>query len=281
VPIGALTLNKEASMKTIFLTILLSISSLFANDFALKSVSIRNANFQFEDDQGEISSDTFEANLQGMSLRMANGMIGLGLNETGFDITYQDIIGSFDLEDQSLFKNLGLVDLSGLQLDLVTGEKIHFNVANLGIEIGDGMQELDDVRLLCQRSNRKMNLDLILPCLEDGAMSIKKIILAKESEDTVTKAVTNENMSIGSLDNFYIKIDNKSFKAQLYTTIVFRLKVSLEGSLNFNQSTNEFSLTLDKAKAGWFSVRGKVMEAIKDAGFEGMRVEGNTVYFKL
>ena len=268
-------------MKKIFLTILVGISSTFASEFTLKDLKIRNANFSFQNKQGSISSDIFEATLTGMKLKMANGEIGLGLNENAFDITYQDIIGSFNLEDQSLFNNLGLIDLSGLQLDLETGNKFQFNVASFGIEIGDGMQELVDFRLHCKKSNKKINLDLILPCLEDGAASIKTINLAKESEDTVTKAVSNKNLSVGSLDNFYIKIDNKSFKAQLYTTIVFRLKVTLEGSVDYNEAKNEFSLTISKAKAGWFSVTGRVIDAIKDAGFKGMRVEGNTIYFKL
>lgn len=268
-------------MKSIFLTVLLFSFPLAASDYALEGLSIRNASFQYNTNSGQLTADTAIAKLKGMELQMVDGQIDLSQNERGFDISYQNVLGTFEIEDESLFNTMGMIDLQGLSLDLETQQKIHFNIANFAVEVGDGMQELVDVRMLCQRGARKMLDSLILPCLEDGSMSIKSINLAASSEDTVSKAVGGRNSSVGSLDNFYIKITNKKFTAQLYTTIIIRLKVSLEGSLDYIESKNEFKLQVTKAKAGWFNVKSRLLDAIKDAGLEGLRVEGDSIYFSL
>ncbi|MCP4914856.1 MAG: hypothetical protein GY909_17185 [Oligoflexia bacterium] len=270
--------------KLIMLFALLLNFQVMALEF--ERVDIDNLNLSFDGRSGS-------ANLTAGHYKTSKFAFALGASEAYMakesnllHLQYQSLDFHLDLEQGGLLDSLGKVDVDGLSLELIPGQKLALFSNRISAEIGDGVQDFNNISVECaNRSRSQLYTDYLLPCLTLGRVTLPELKLDSLSSFTVAKALETEEensvQGIDKIENIKLNIINNRYMLTFKAKFIFKLKITASGGANFNSETSELTLSLEKAKAGIFSVRSKILKEIKKAKIKNVRVEGRNIIIKL
>ena len=97
----------------------------------------------------------------------------------------------------------------------------------------------------------------------------------------MAKVLNQKMSSIDSIENLKLYIFDGSFQMQFKVKYLFNWTVKSNGTIKFDEDKKLISIYLQKAKVGIISLKGKILDQIRDANLESVRVEGSMIYIQL
>lgn len=190
-------------------------------------------------------------------------------------------------------ESLGFIDLKDFSFFYREGHRLAFHTYHLHLEIGDGIQQLEKMQWDCQAKTGQSFWAAI--CLESLQAKISKIEIAEQSSKSVEGLVnfivqeqglssqlsTQMNKSPQKIENIFIKILAGETYIQLQAKYLFNWTLKVEGQTTLSEKQDKIILRVNKAKVGFISVRGKVLEMIEKAGLKNVQRQGNEIHFYL
>lgn len=253
-------------------------------------VDIDNLNLSFDGRSGS-------ANLEAGHYKTSKFTFAIGASEAYMakesnllHLQYQSLDFHLDLEQGGVLDSIGKVDVDGLSLELVPGQKLALRSNRISAEIGDGIQDFNNIVVECaNRTRSSLYTDYLLPCLTLGRVSLPELKLDSLSSKTVANALETEETleaqnsvkGIDKIENIKLNIINNRYMLTFKAKFIIKLKITAGGAAHFNSETSELTMSLEKAKAGIFSVRSKILKEIKKANIKNVRVEGRNIIIKL
>lgn len=260
-----------------------------ANTFALnfEKVDVNHLNFNFDGTSGVANLTAGHYETSKFSFSTGNSEALVAKEGNLFNVQYHNLDFHLNLESGGLLDSLGTVDVQNLSIELIPNKKLAVYVDKFSAEIGEGVQDFNHVEIECaQRSRSSLYTDYLLPCLSLGRIKLPLLNLDSKSSMTVAKAIETEDVQgtlgiLKNLKNIRVNIIENRYMITFVAKFIINLKANASGAANFNQETNELTLSLEKAKAGIFSIRSKVLKEISKANIKNVRVEGRNIIIKL
>ena len=252
---------------------------LIHSAFALETLSLSNLKGSYEKDRGDFSAEIVDVNFDNMGVNLTDSLLSIEKSETQFILKQENITFKYGYEKDTFLDTVGLFQVEHLSVDLKKSQALKVDLRNIAVEIGDGVQSLPHLSLNCKKTS-KFLAEFALPCLELGYLSIKEVLLDSKSTDTVTKALTSGDMGIAALDkleNIELAIMNGRYTLSLKTKFIFNIKVKATGSMRFDEKNQQLIIKLEKAKAGFFSVKKRLLKEIREADFKAVKVNGDVI----
>lgn len=185
---------------------------------------------------------------------------------------------------------LGMIDLKDFSFFYREGSRLAFHTYHLHLEVGEGIQQLLKMQWDCQAKSVQDHWAKI--CTENLVASVKEVQLAQESEKTLqplaefvfSELHPRENISKSfskapkKIENIFIKVLGGHTAIQLQARYLFNWTLKMEGVSRVTEQNDRLVFRLDKAKVGFLSVRGKVLELIEGAGLKNVQRHGNEIH---
>lgn len=190
-------------------------------------------------------------------------------------------------------ESLGFIDLKDFSFFYREGLRLAFHTYHLHLEIGDGIQQVEKMQWDCQAKTAHAFWPMV--CLESLQAQIKQVRIAEQSSKSVEgfveflmqkQGLTNQTYtqflnSPKKIENIFIKILAGETFIQLQAKYLFNWTLKVEGQTTLNEKQDKIVLHVTKAKVGFISVRGKVLEMIEKAGLKNVKRQGNEIHFYL
>lgn len=185
---------------------------------------------------------------------------------------------------------LGMMDLKDFSFFYREGSRLAFHTYHLHLEVGEGIQQLLKMQWDCQAKTVQDHWAKI--CAESLVASIKEVQLAQESEKTLRPLAqfifseyhAGDSLAASSskapkkIENIFIKILQGQTAISLQARYLFNWTLKMEGVSRVTEQNDRLVFRLDKAKVGFLSVRGKVLELIENAGLKNVQRHGNEIH---
>lgn len=259
--------------------------SIFGIEF--KKVEMNDLNFSFKDQQGEARFNSAFYQTDKFSFGMGQSEILLQRNENRLSLYHGDLEFTLNLTTDGMINSINEIHLQNIDFEILPNELFNLNLTRVYAHIGNGMQEFNNIAIECHiKNSRNKNeyISYLLPCFENGFVSIPRLNLDQLSQFTVTNALNpedNTTESLKDLKDIKLIIKDKKFLLSLKTKIVFNFTVKAEGYARYIKDESSIHLKLEKAKAGIFSVKSKILKEIKEANLKNVKVIGDNIIIQI
>lgn len=263
--------------------LVLSSGRLWAN---LEQFQMVNGNTQIVNFDGQVHAQKLQIETSSLSFE-SNGFEGyVETVEQTIHFQQHDQLISFKNFDQarwSFLRELRMVDSN------VLWEKDHYinlSIPYLGVTLGDRYQYIEQLQAQCASNGNRSRLSAFLgPCLENAFLSTPRIDLDQLSLELVNEVFSDHGLQSlqqgpqpqflgGDLRNVELVIKDGSYALNAQTRILFNVRLRLEGGVYYNQETNQLFISINRARAGIFSVKSRLLRSLRD---KGVPLSGDTI----
>ena len=257
---------------------------------AIDSLRLEGFELDYNETKGGLSGDSLEVEHKEFNFSISEQSLELIKENDRFHIITEKAKFNFPIQKESLLNTSTLVKLHNLNLDTQKGKYLAGGFSEGSFLMGAGVQKLHYLQISCQAFDDREEEDLldsfIEPCLDHGSLKLGQFSLAKGSQRTFASAVSNRAINFDSVvpskfKNFRLSVAAGKFYMQLSTKVFVNLTLKMSGYLSYQKDENKLTLTVRSAKAGWFSIRSKVLKALRDAKFENVKVHQNKIIIQL
>lgn len=255
-----LTHSAHANLQGIYLSDLQLAVDNFEGEMSAES-------FQLSHTGADLEFDQFEAFLEKesestLSLSQSNGKVSLK---------------NFQFQQYQFLSKLEM--LNG-HLDWVDQRKflIRFDYGSVGVN--QRSQELEKLYLSCQALQEKSQKPwLFAICLESAKLTIPKLELDQLSAETLSKSLSrSSNSDSRVITEVDLRVHQNNFQLLGRTKILFNVRLTINGNIQYNSETNQLLIRFNQVKAGIFSVKSRFL---KELASEGLRLTGDTLVISL
>ncbi|PIP90494.1 MAG: hypothetical protein COW01_10340 [Bdellovibrionales bacterium CG12_big_fil_rev_8_21_14_0_65_38_15] len=130
--------------------------------------------------------------------------------------------------------------------------------------------------------------ELIESCLNgDGSVSLSKLVyqsaLRSDQLSSIIRAIVKALELSGrgddtTVESLQLNISNNKFKGSVKVNVGVSATVKFEGLVQYSKAEKKTSIRLDKAKASFLDVRGKIFDELEEAQSETFIVERPWIY---
>jgi hypothetical protein len=275
---------KDAHMKCwiVALGVLSTISS--AHAIELGRLSAENFSLHFSSGQGAVSADSVSFYQNRWGLKLTTPTIDLARDEERFHASYEGLDTALDLSLSPMLASISQLNVSIGQLDLTPSERIEAQFERLSFEMGEGEQNFDGVRLSCRRTEQKNRSDDALtwvsPCFDLGLLKIPVLKVAEKSAATLTRALSataEKGMNFNQVKDITLMQSGGRFTLSLEAKYIFNWTVKASGQSFVDEKNRKMVFVLEKAKAGIFSVKSKILKELGKADIKNITVDGDRI----
>lgn len=271
--------------KLLFACSLLLMTNVFALEFEKVDADQLNLNFDGTSGVANITAGHYQTSKFNFSTGNSEALLAKEANL--LNIQYQNLDFNLKLESGGMLDSIGKVDVQNLSIELVPSKKLSLFVDRFSAEIGDGIQEFNHVEIECaQKSRSNVYTDYLLPCLSLGRMKLPRLDLDSVSSMTVAKAIETEEVQgtlglLSKIEDIKVNIIENRYMITFKAKFIININALASGAVTFNSETSELVLSLEKAKAGIFSIRSKILKEIQKANIKNVKVKGRNIIIKL
>lgn len=266
----------------ILFTLMLT-QTIYAQSF--KGLNLQNFNLNYTNEEGRLLFDL---------LSLSFGSVETQLQQYDFDI--RQVEGSLLLEkndtlikvsdiQNSFIKDIAALRIESGALTYEAGSLLLADFFKASFALGDGSPLIEKVKLSCRSSSKSSDQidDIILPCFERGLLSSNKIIIDQNSRKTVASALAlfNRGLEIKELNNVMLTINNNSLSLTFKAKIGINVNVKIKGDALYNAESNLITLVVESAKAGILDIKSRLLDEVKKANIQNLRVEGERIFIQL
>ncbi len=284
-------------VKTLFLLLLLTLTNTLYGSSEL--LNIKNLSVQYDGKIGSANFTDLAVKTHFLEFQASQYYFDIEKKEDSISILWPDNKLTLKTVEGDLLSNLGIVQLEGLNLEIIKNDQFSLSLEKAIFEIGNGLQEIKKLDLKCKSgSNRNGDIfSFLLPCLKYSVFYMPKIILPKEAQGSVAKAFDIESFNLlykekghrvsekglipNELKNVLINISNNRFSLKAKIKILFNLKVKGQGTIHFHQQSSEVEVKLKKIKIGIIGIKKAVLKAIRESNLSNVRVVGESIFIKV
>jgi len=259
----------------------LLLTLLSFNSFAIGEVLLENLTVDLNSNGGEIQGDNFYVSAYPYQFVQDTPNVVITKEENKYQVTLgQDTTFNYYALEDSIVDNFGEFYTEGMDLYFLTKKRLSLKISGLKMNVGSGTQNIPAMTLDCRELSGSSVKQFTIPCLQQANINIPLLNLDSISQQGV-KSALNTNKSLNTLENISINISNGHANIQLKTKIVFNVTVKMSGPVQYNPESGNLRFTLQKAKAGFFSVKRTLLKTIASMDSSTVNVDGDHIYIKI
>lgn len=260
---------------------LLSFTIVFPS-MAINSIHIERLNGSLNEsgNAGAFHYDSLTYEGQSLKISSSHSQIETSFYEGIFTGLHHDLELNYSFGQESALAGIENISTSGINLNYDKNKNLNFTTSGIEIKHTGGSQYLPELSLKCRNNQKSIINDLSFLCLSLAELKIPQLQFDALSGKSVAKAL-RQTKALDKLENIKLYIFNHQFQMQFKAKFVFNWTVKSEGSIDFDEEKKLLSIHLTKAKVGLISLKGKILDQIKNAHLESIRVEGSMIYIQL
>ncbi len=249
---------------------------------AIDSIYIEhlNGSLNEQDHSGSFNYDVLSYKGQSLKLSSSQSQIETSFYQGIFTSRHQDIELNYRFGEESALAGIQNISTSELNLSYDKNQSLTFETSGIEIKHTGGTQYLPQVSLKCRNNQKSIVSDIAFQCLSLAELKVPELQFDALSGKSMAKALS-QNKALDKLENIKLYIFDHSFQMQFKAKFVFNWTVKSEGTIDFDEEKKLVSIYLRKAKVGIISLKGKILDEIRDANLESVRVDGNMIYIQL
>ena len=118
-------------------------------------------------------------------------------------------------------------------------------------------------------------------CFENATFMLSNFWSNSKDLTFINRIGNNEKQQSLTMESVNFKVLNNSFSGSLKIKASVNAKIKLNGGVSYDETTNVVAIRIDKAKAGFFNVKGKLFKEIKKKESEFLKVSSPYIYLHL
>ena len=264
--------------------IILVMMTTFAvqSTMAIDSVVIKNLKGALNQDNqyGLFEYDQLTYTGEPLGINSSVSQIETSFIQGQFVADYHEINLNYDFGMDSALAGIKNITTDSLNLNYQRNESLFFSTSSIELSHSGGTQTIPQVSLSCKNNQKSMVSDISALCLSLADLSIPELSFDQLSAKSVAKAL-NKSTSIDSIENLRLLIFDHNYQMQFKVKYLFNWTVKADGNIQFDEDKKLLSIYLNKAKVGIISLKGKILDQIRDANLESIRVNGSYIYIQL
>ena len=205
------------------------------------------------------------------------------LSNGKFSGRHHEVNLKYDFGTESIFAGIRKIQTDDLNLYYSKAENLSFSTSGIQITHSGGSQSIPELTLKCKNNSKSLISDFSSQCLSLAELSIPELNFDEVSGLKMVEALTDTKAlkSLDQLENLKLLIFDGSFQMQFKVKYLFRWNVKSSGTISFDEQKKVVSIYLAKAKVGIISLKGKILDQIRDANLESVSVNGSTIKIQL
>ncbi|MAF76925.1 MAG: hypothetical protein CME63_09545 [Halobacteriovoraceae bacterium] len=267
--------------------ILAAIASLtLSNTYAFNEVKIDylRGSLNSTDEQSEMSYldyNELSIDRSPMNLYSQDSSLQTSFKQGLLKVHHNDLKLDYDFGQDSFLSGIQNIQTQEMHLHYKEGERLLFQTQGIELQHTGGSQQLPELSLQCRDNSKNLVSDIAHICLKLAELSIPELNFDDLSAMSMAKVLNQKMSSIDSIENLKLYIFDGSFQMQFKVKYLFNWTVKSNGTIKFDEDKKLISIYLQKAKVGIISLKGKILDQIRDANLESVRVEGSMIYIQL
>lgn len=248
----------------------------FVNSAFATSINVTGFSGSYEAPNGSGVADSFDVPFKNKQVQIA-----IEAAEEGYVLTAGE--DRFEwAEPSDWIKDLKTAQWSGV--DIVVGATTQR--AAIGSLTGiheDKLITISGLNAQCSGAS-----ELIESCLNgEGSVSLSKLVyqsaLRSDQFSSILRAIVKALDLTGrgddtTVESLQLNISNNKFKGSVKVNVGVSATVKFEGLVEYSKAEKKTSIRLDKAKASFLDVRGKIFDELEEAQSETFIVERPWIY---
>jgi hypothetical protein len=274
-------------MRSVSIFILMSILSLPVSAGEI-SMDIQNFTGEYLDPAGSgvVKKWITSRSSQDAPIKLENKKVLIKREQETYEITVGEI--QYDFDSFPFLNDEYKVSWNNLNLYLV-GESLRISstkVHRLSIPPKDFKEStMTNLRANCvhKYQNLPFRESVLKSCLENASLDLLKFIEV-DQDKTFTQLFFYDTELIQSeteVKNIKMRIRNNNFNLKASLKDVITLKFTAKGKINYDEVNNTIVIRLDKAKGGFFDIKGKIFERMERSSNPNIRVDRPHIYYRL
>lgn len=268
------------------LIMLLTLSPIYAlNEIKLENLKGSLNTFESgTDTMSYLDYEHFSYEGLPLSVHSDQSSINTSFVDGNFKASHNDILLNYDFGPQSFLAGIRNIITDNLNLHYKRGELLSFNTQGIEVQHSGGNQYLPELSLKCKNDGKSLINEVSQTCLSLAELDIPALNFDSLSAMSMAKSfnqLSRKMKSIDSVENLKLLIFDEAFQLQFKVKYLLNWTVRSSGTIRYDEETKLISIYLAKAKVGIISLKGKILDQIRDARLESVDVQGNMIYIQL
>ena len=265
---------------------IISFLALFqASTLAMEELKISNLSMQLKNEIGSLEVEGFNIKSTPLSLELQNFQQGFTLSKSELSLELPGLSLDYELNTEGVLNKISYIEAQNISLDYVSKKRLNLSTTGLAFGSNESIQNIPDLKVSCEveQSDEKVLItDVLNPCLKKAVIDIPVLNLDQLSAKAIFKSIVNKsNKRFNKLDRIKLLITDNNFTLSLFAKYLFRFQVRVYGHIKFIEKSNIFDIEIKTAKAGFFSIKSVVINALKKADIEGVQVISDHIIIKI
>ncbi len=265
-----------------FLALFISYLSLPAQA-NLQGIYLSDLQLSVENFEGEMSAQRFQLSHTGADLEFDQFEAYLE-KESDTTLALSQSNGKISLKNFQFeqYQFLSKIELRNGHLDWIDQKKFFLRFDYGSVGVNQRSQYLEKLYLSCEalqeRSQKPWPFAI---CLESAKLTVPKLELDQLSFDTLAKSLDQKSNSPASsrvITEVDLSIHQNTFQLLGRTKILFNVRLTINGSIQYNSERNQILLKFNQVKAGIFSVKSRFLKELES---EGLVLNGDVLVISL
>lgn len=260
----------------------LTVFMLLTPTMAIESIHVEKLSGSLNEGNqlGSFSFDTLSYADQSLKISSTQSQIETSLYEGIFTGSHHELELSYNFGAKSALAGIQDISTKDSSIQYEKNKHLYFSTSGVEIKHKGGAQYVPQMNLSCRNNQKSMVSEVAAICLSLAELNIPELQFDALSGKSVAKAL-NQKMKLDKIENVKLLVFDHQFQMQFKAKFIFNWTVHSNGTINFDENKKVLSIYLKKAKVGIISLKGKILDQIKAANLESVRVEGSMIYIQL
>lgn len=249
----------------------------------LQGIYLSDLQLSMDNFEGEMTAERFKLSHTGADLEFDQFEAYLEKeSDTTLALSQSNAKVSLKNFQFAQYQFLSKIEFQNGHLDWINQKKFFLRFDYGSVGLNQRSQYLEKLYLSCkalQETSQKPWLFAI--CLESAKLTVPKLELDQLSFSTLAKSLDQKSNSPASsrvITEVDLSIHQNNFQLLGRTKILFNVRLTINGSIQYNPERNQILLKFNQVKAGIFSVKSRFL---KELVSEGLTMNGDVLIISL
>jgi hypothetical protein len=260
-------------------------------------IKVENISGQFENNKGSAFAESAKYDLK--EAIITHKRIDVDFYKPSKNLVLSDdntsVQLNFDFSFMNVFKAFHFEGLN-IESDLK-----HFNVfaPSFVLDIEPNKYTINEIEVdtdIRNEPNVDQDIDILQGFLLKGELNVKSILFGKLNQKEMIQDFMNENPTVAkdieedfskriniplAARNLRLVVKSSTFSGSVLLDSWINATLYLGGKTDYNKKSNQLTLTLLKAKLGYFSIRKFLLKRLAKMNIESVKVNGSNIVIDL